>query len=307
MYSRFLALLLLLACAGHALADLDTSSRLRIVASNYPLAYFAERIAGGRAQITLPVPAGEDPAFWHPAHRDIADMQKADMIVLNGADYEKWLTRSSLPRLRVVDTAAGFKNEFIVIEDAVTHSHGPGGLHSHAGTAFTTWLDFDQATRQAEALAQALAKKRPELKSQFLENLSSLQADLRELDAELKVVAKSAANVPLLASHPVYQYLARRYALNLKAVHWEPNEMPPASEWTALEQLRQTHAAKWMIWEAKPSDEIVARLKQMGIGSVVFDPCANRPEKGDFLGVMRQNVENLGQALQRGDATVPTR
>jgi len=39
--------------------------------------------------------------------------------------------------------------------------------------------------------------------------------------------------------------------------------------------------------------EQVERLKSMGVGSVVFDPCGNVPEQGDFFTVMQQNVENL--------------
>lgn len=38
-------------------------------------------------------------------------------------------------------------------------------------------------------------------------------------------------------------------------------------------------------------------LAQMGIGSLVFDPCANRPEQGDFLSVMKTNVAQLRLAF----------
>jgi zinc transport system substrate-binding protein len=36
----------------------------------------------------------------------------------------------------------------------------------------------------------------------------------------------------------------------------------------------------------------------MGIESVVFDPCANRPEDGDFLTVMKRNMEELKTAYR---------
>lgn len=289
--------LICLALTTAAHADLDTSSRVRIIASNYPLAYFAERIAGTRATVAMPVPAGEDPAFWKPSPRDIGDMQRADLILLNGADYEKWLARVSLPRLKTVDTSAAFKQDFIVIANAVTHSHGPAGTHSHAGTAFTTWLDFTQAVKQAEAVAQGLARKRPELKSQIMDNFASLRSDLETIDSELLALASANPGVPLLGSHPVYQYLARRYGLNLESVHWEPDEMPPAAEWQALQSLNHEHPARWMLWEAQPNADIEQRLKGAGVLSVVFDPCANRPEKGDFLSVMQQNKANLQRTL----------
>jgi len=272
------------------------SPRLKIVAANYPLAYFAERIGGNRVAVSLPVPAGEDPSFWKPTAKEVAEMQKAELVLLNGADYERWLPRVSLSKFKLADTSAAFKDGFIRIENAVTHSHGPGGMHSHDGLANTTWLDFAQAQKQAEAVAQAMVRKRPELKAVFLENLQPLQADLAELDGQLKAAAKPGR--PLLGSHPVYQYLARRYALNLKSVHWEPDEMPPQPEWEGLRNSLAGHPAKAMIWEAQPSAEIAAKLKAMGVDSLVFDPCANRPESGDFLEVMKKNLEGLRMAMR---------
>ena len=41
-----------------------SADRLSVYVVNYPLKYFAERIAGEHATVILPVPAGNDPAFW---------------------------------------------------------------------------------------------------------------------------------------------------------------------------------------------------------------------------------------------------
>ena len=112
---KTLLLLIGLATSGLAGAALD-GGPLKLVAANYPLAYFAERIGGSRVMVTLPVPEGEDPAFWKPDTKAIAQMQKAELIALNGADYEKWLVRVTLPKLKLVDTSAGFKDSFIVID-----------------------------------------------------------------------------------------------------------------------------------------------------------------------------------------------
>ncbi len=57
-------------------------------------------------------------------------------------------------------------------------------------------------------------------------------------------------------------------------------------------------AALWMIWEKQPLSEAVTRLDSVGIGVLVFDPCAGRPEQGDFLSVMQQNIRNMKKAWQ---------
>jgi zinc transport system substrate-binding protein len=48
-----------------------------------------------------------------------------------------------------------------------------------------------------------------------------------------------------------------------------------------------------MIWEGKPLEESVERLKAMGVNSIVFDPCGNTPSQGDFMSVMRGNCERV--------------
>jgi zinc transport system substrate-binding protein len=53
-----------------------------------------------------------------------------------------------------------------------------------------------------------------------------------------------------------------------------------------------------MLWEGEPARDSVERLRAPGVGTVVFDPCANRPATGDFLSVMRNNAGNLQQVLR---------
>lgn len=271
---------------------------IRVAVSNYPLAYFAERLLGAEVRIVFPVPAGEDPAFFTPDAKAIEALQSAELIALNGADYEKWLSRVTLRASRLIDTSAAFKARLIRIEKAVTHSHGPGGEHSHAGLAFTTWLDFDQAIQQVEVLADALRKKRPELTDRIRANEAALNLDLRQLDEAMKNLGARYASRPLLGSHPVYQYLARRYQLRLESVHFEPGQAPDASEWANFEALRIRHPATVMLWEGTPDAGTAAKLKALGVKPLVFDPCANRPETGDFLEVMRANLLRFAAGLE---------
>ena len=267
--------------------------KLRIYTVNYPLAYFAERIGADLAQVTFPAPPDVDPAFWMPNAESIAHYQGADLILLNGADYAKWTAKVSLPRSRTVDTSRAFRDAYVLASDGVSHSHGPGGEHTHGGVAFTTWLDLSQAVQQAEAVAEALIRRRPDGQGQIERNLQSLQRDLRQLDERMIETTRTDPDRPLLASHPVYQYAARRYGLNLRSVMWEPEEVPSESQWNELAGILRDHPATWMIWEGKPAQETVERLRSLGVESVVVNPGGNRPSAGDFLSVMTGNARSL--------------
>ena len=74
--------------------------------------------------------------------------------------------------------------------------------------------------------------------------------------------------------------------------------MPTAAEWRELEELRKTHAAEWMIWEGDPAPESVDKLAAVGIRSVTFSPCGNRPAEGDYLAVMTRNLAALEAVFQ---------
>jgi zinc transport system substrate-binding protein len=274
-------------------AKAESSGKLTVYVVNYPLKYFAERIGGDNVNVVFPVPADVDPAYWNPDVVTIADYQHADLVLLNGAGYAEWVDKVSLPRSKMVNTTKKYKERYISIDGAVTHSHGPEGKHAHEDVAFTTWLDFDLATKQAQEIATALSRKKPSLSKTFQKNYAALEKDLMALDRDIKGIVSNDPAKPLVVSHPVYDYFSRRYGLNIKSVHWEPDEISVNESWAELLTILKSHPARWMIWEAEPDTEIVALLKSNWMNSIVFDPCGNAPQAGDFMSVMQNNVENL--------------
>jgi zinc transport system substrate-binding protein len=296
-FALFLPLLLLAACKPAPdvpdAASSAKSGKPQVYVANYPLKYFVERIGGDAIEVKFPAPGDEDPVFWQPDDAAVAGFQSADLILMNGATYSKWAEKVTLPQSKLVDTSAAFKAQFIEIKADATHSHGPGGEHSHSGTAFTTWIDFQQAIQQAEAVSKALTKFAPDAEKNF----AALKGELETLDARLLAVGKRLANAPLVASHPVYHYFARRYALNVRPVLWEPETVPDDKAMEELKGILATHPAKWMIWEGDPAKDSVAKLEAIGVKSVTFDPCGNVPDGGDFMAVMKANVEALEKAF----------
>jgi zinc transport system substrate-binding protein len=192
---------------------------------------------------------------------------------------------------KMVDTSTAYADRLLPMAGTTTHSHGPEGEHEHGGWAFTTWLDPTLAIQQAQAVTDALASLRPENAEEIHARFGLLESDLSNLDGRFSVAAGVIGDVPLVFSHPVYQYLIHRYELNGVEVHWEPDEAPEGNAWDHLEELLESHPAQWMLWEGSPLEVTVAGLDELGVASVVFKPCGNRPESGDYLTVMAANAE----------------
>ncbi len=270
----------------------DANKKPVIVVSNYPLFYFTERLAPG-VDVKFPATESDDPAYWKPTTDDISIMQKADLIILNGAGYEKWLSTISLPPTKIINSLKGLDDQLIKLDDKVTHSHGLEGEHEHSETAFTTWLDFKLCIKQAEVIKDALILLMPSNKKNIEQNFISLKSDLESIDTKMQTAASNFKDKTLYASHPVYQYLAKTYKLKIISEHWEPDEIPGEEMWSVFSDKLESDPSEIMLWEDKPLSEIEKRLNNLGLRIVVFNPCANKPETGDFLSAMNSNVEGL--------------
>jgi zinc transport system substrate-binding protein len=269
----------------------------QVAVVNYPLQYFTKRIAGDQVDTFFPVPQDEDPAFWKLQDKDIVNYQQADIILLNGAEYEKWLPAAVLPLTKQVITSQVFMDRYVTNGEVITHSHGPQGMHSHGLIDFNTWMDPQQAALQAQSVHDELVRLVPGAAKEFDANLAALQKELGDLDATLATVSSRLGKEPLLASHPVYQYTARRYGWDLRSVHWEPDEMPSEEEWQKLVALHEKHPAKLMIWEETPLPAVIERLRKMGIEPVAFETCASAPASGDYMSAMYANAKRFDAVL----------
>jgi zinc transport system substrate-binding protein len=278
---------------GIVAAAPPSSARMLVYTVNYPLAYFAERVGGDAVAVQLPAPAQVDPAFWKPTPEIIAEYQGADLILANGAGFAQWISQASLPRRKLVDTSRSFRDAYLPSEKTSVHQHGPGGEHTHGETAFTTWLDPKQAIAQTREIETTFAKRRPEDRPGFASRADAFVIELERLDCELAATLAAFADEPLLASHPVYPYLARRYGLDLHSVTWEPDRDPGDTSWETFDTLLSEHPAHWMLWESTPLESTREKLAARGVGVIVFETASNRPARGNYLSVMDENLREL--------------
>ncbi len=295
-----LLFIILLSCGEESKkenSDVDKNGKLKVISVNYPLHYFAQVIGGDFVDAVYPIPTDVDPAYWNPDEKALIRFQSADLILLNGAGYAKWISKVSLSSSKLVNTSKSFSENYLDLKESTLHSHGPGGAHEHEGYAFTTWLNFENGVKQAELVKDALVKKIPNAKDQLNSNFNLLKDELISLHQKMTEVAKNLDGETLFTSHPVYQYLADAYKLKMISVHWEPGEMPDEVEWEMLDNKLKKNPSKIMLWEDEPLPQIAERLEKQGVKIVVFNPCGNKPEKGNFMSLMNNNIVSLSQIM----------
>ncbi|MEL7343403.1 MAG: metal ABC transporter substrate-binding protein [Pseudomonadota bacterium] len=280
-----------LATAGWA------QDKLRVVAVNYPLQYFAERLLGDEAaDVIVPVPEGVDPSFWRPSISDISAIQAADLILLNGAGFATWTDKVSLPRSKLVTTSRGLEDRFITTQ-SITHSHGDGGTHSHEGVGSYLWLDVSMAAEQASAVANAIVARGLADAAQVDARLSELVAELDALDQAAHDSLVGAADAVFVATHPRYQYLARAYGLTIKSLEWDAGAMPSKDDLADLETLTRQFGATILIWEAEPPQAARTAVAELGLTDVVFPTLAIEPSEMDMLEALETAFGALSDAV----------
>ena len=67
---------------------------LVVVASIYPMQYFAERVGGDRVEVIALVPPGAEGHTFELTARDLLTIGEADVVAMNGLELEPWLERA---------------------------------------------------------------------------------------------------------------------------------------------------------------------------------------------------------------------
>jgi len=296
VFSLFILSCILISCSSDKKkAQEERNNQKPLVAVvNYPLYTFATIIGNDKVEVFFPQIEG-DPAYWQPDNSSIGTFQNADLILLNGADYAKWTDKVSLPASTQVNTSKAFTDRLIEMKGEA-HSHGPEGEHSHTGYAFTTWLDLKNAVGHADAVYEALVNLLPEEKELFSTNFNVVKDQLSELDAQLTQTFNDQEDLEVFASHPVYQYLAMGYGVEIVSYHWEPDQMPSEDAWKEFEHELDHHSARAMLWEDQPLPEVKKKLEDMGVKVIVYNPGGNRNEL-DLIALMSKNIDNLRAGL----------
>jgi zinc transport system substrate-binding protein len=222
------------------------------------------------------LPVGEDPPSYQPPPERIAALQAADLIVGNGAGYEAWLTTASLPASRLVLTADGL--DLITLPET-RHRHGAAGEHSHGGLDPHTWMDPLLLAQQADALTAALRRARPE--GAWDERGAVLKGELEALHVALQAGLAPLSGRRIAANHPAYNYLARRYALDLTSFDFDPETPPSAESLAAFDAWASGQDAPMLWWEQAPSDAVRAAFPET-VRHVVIDPLEQPPEGGEY-------------------------
>jgi len=232
----------------------------KVVVTIKPLHALVAQVMSGVGTPELLVKGASSPHSYALKPSEGRALHNADLFFRMSETVESFTIRvvKSLPkRVEIVtlQDAPGLK--LLALRTGATfepHAHGKetahGHGHSHArpqtGDAIDghAWLDPDNAKVIVERIQQALGAKYPAHAPAFKANAAALAAKLDALAAELDGDLEPVADKPYIVFHDAFQYLERRYGLNVVgSISINPEVPPSAKRLTDLRRKIQSLGA----------------------------------------------------------------
>ncbi|MCW4023371.1 MAG: metal ABC transporter solute-binding protein, Zn/Mn family [archaeon] len=221
------------------------TDKLNVVATFYPLAYFAEEIGGDQVIVKQLIPDNTEVHNWQPSTQDILDVEKADVLLYNGASLDHWFEEDILPSIdstnkMVVETTDGI--ELLELEHNHEHETEESDHHHEGNYDPHTWVGLTIAEQQAENIFDALVEKDPGNTDYYTENWQILEAKFEELDSNYRTELEDKQKDEIFVSHAAFGYLAHSYGFEQHGVIGiSADEQPSASTYTNLMDLMMEH------------------------------------------------------------------
>ena len=288
--------------------DAWAQTKVKAVATLFPLQEFARMVGGDRVQADLILPPGAEPHAWEPKPSDLAKIYKADVFILIGRVMEPWaddlLKTGGGGKLKVVEALKGLQ-----LLQAGSHSpQSSKAPHPAPGekTDPHVWLDFSQDKTIVDAILSAFAEIDPAHASQYRANASLYQERLEALDRKYQSsLARCRHRQMVLGGHSAFAYLARRYGLQQIPLYGiSPNSEPTPKKLAEVITLARNHGVKYIFFEELVNPKLAKVLaKEAGIQTLVISDGANLTrdqlgKKVDFLSLMEKNLETLRKGLE---------
>lgn len=274
----------------------DRSAKKVILTTFTVLADMARNVAGDKAIIESITKPGAEIHGYQATPSDLQRGQRANLILENGLNLERWADRfyNSLPRVPHITLSEGVR-PINIAEDAYQGKPNP-----HA------WMSPQNAVIYVENIRQQLGKIDPANVATYNANAAAYSQQIRSIDAKLQ---QAIAAIPpdkryIVSCEGAFTYIARDYGL--KEVYlWAVNSEQQATP-KQLEKVINTVKAKQIpavFCESTVNEKAqlqVAKATGAKFAGVFYVDSLSPPDgpAATYLKLLEHNVNTLITGLQ---------
>lgn len=255
-----------------------------------------QNVAGDKAIVESITKPGAEIHGYQATPSDLARGQKANLILENGLNLERWADRfyNSLPKVPHVTLSEGFQ-PIDIAEDAYKGKPNP-----HA------WMSPQNAVIYVENIRKSLGKLDPANAATYDRNAKAYSEQIKEIDLKLKTAI---AAIPpdrryIVSCEGAFAYIARDYGLKevyLWAVNAEQQATPKQVEKTINTVKENRIPTVFCESTVNPKAQLqVAKESGAKFGGVFYVDSLSPPDgpASTYLKLLEYNVSTLIKGLQ---------
>ena len=289
--TMIVCLIFLSSCSSTPNVKSEVSEKLVVYTSFYPLYYLANQIGKDKIELKIIIPNGVEPHDYEPSMKKVQGVEKADIFIYNGANFEPWSDK-------LIENIGKGKITTVNASQAVELIKNDGVPDPHI------WLNPLNMDKIGLEVKNALVLKDEKNKEFYENNYLELSKKLHELDQKYETVLKNKKKDIILVSHSAFSYMAKRYGLRQVAVAGiTPDEEPSPKTMAKLVELAKEENIKYIFFETlaspKTADIIAkeANLKVLTLNPVAGLTKEEQKNGEDYISIMYKNLSNLKKVL----------
>lgn len=282
------------------------ASGLHVVVSLPPYRDPIARLAGPDATVDVLLPTGASPHAFDPTPRDVARLQDADLVVMNGGVDAFVLTlldglEGDVPVFVATDALAE-RGALWESGGASDDDHGDEPANTSNAHADEedgnphVWLDPVLMAEVVRAVSGRLVTLAPARAEAIRAAERELVDELHALDEELRQTLASLRGAAFVPFHDAWPHFARRYELDLVLeIEPFPGREPGAGELARKVDAVRASGARAIFNEAQlPARAAHVLAREAGVNVATLDPLG---DGGSYGELMRRNARTIAETL----------
>ncbi len=275
------ALLLTICIAALALSGCTTTEEeggpLTIIVTIAPQVEMVEAVGGDLIDVTLMVPAGEDPHTYAPTPSQMIDVAEADVYFTVGSGVEFELShlqdmRGTNPKMEVISCSEGITlldndEEYEEEPGHEGHNHGPKDPH--------IWLSPTNAKQMVETICKGLVREDPDNQATYEANRDAYLAKLDTLISDIHTKLDPHKDKHFLVYHPAWAYFAHEFKIEQLAIEAGGKEPGPAGVAALIDQAKEENITVIFVSAQFPTEDANTIASEIGGEVVMVDPLAS--------------------------------
>lgn len=274
--------------------------RLKVVATTTIVADLVDQIGGGYVEVKTLMGPGVDPHLYKASPKDVALLQDADVIFVNGLNLEGKLGQilDNLGRNKpVIAVTRDIPQDRLIVNNGAPDPH--------------VWGDASLWSLCVKPVAETLKEKAPKFVAEFELREKAAQERYLALHEELKaqIQAVPKERRVLITAHDAFEYFGRAYGVEVHGIQGLSTESEAGlSEINRLVDLIVRRDLPAVFVETSVSQKNVqalvegarARGHQVKIGGALYSDALGGPESNaaSLVTMLRANASTMVEALK---------